>query len=210
MALITGSAFGTKIASEELYIEGAPQLYFGDVLVPYGFGPDSDGFYWQLTGTAALPVYQLGCYEGVTFGDNQSVNAIRCDVVGDKDVVIKREHMELKFTLKSFLPFTVLSPMLGGGPVTTNASQHTQKFGLGVIDNSKYYKIYLPKVYDETAGDYVAITGHRCKFVSGGDWSMSYGNVWSCPIAIWLLADESKPAAQQFATVIRSDLSVLV
>lgn len=209
MALVTGTAFGNVDATEELYIEGAPQIYFASYDTPYMFPPDSQGFYWQLSGTTANPVYQLGCYENVALGDNLEVNAVRCDVVGDKDVIIKRSHMELKFTLKSFLPFSVLAPILNGGAVTVDAGVGTEKFGLGVVDNSKYYKVYLPKVYDEAAGDYVCITGHRCKFASTGDWTMSYGNVWTLPVTIWLLADETKPAAQQFATVVRADASVL-
>lgn len=209
MALITGTAFGNVISSEETYLESAPQIYIADVNTPYMFPPDSEGFYWSLSGTVTYPVYAIGCYDSVSFGDSLEINAVRCDVVGDKDVIMKRQHMELKFTLKSFLPFTILSKLMNGGTVTTNNSANTEKFGLGQINNSQYYKIYLPKVYDEVAGDYVAITGHRCKFVSTGEISMSYGNVWTLPVTAWLLADEAKPAAQQFATVIRADVSAL-
>jgi len=134
---------------------------------------------------------------------------VRCDVVGDKDVIMKRNHMEMKFTLKSYFPFTILSQVMNGGTVTTNASEGTEKFGFGPINNSKYYRVYLPKVYDEVAGDYVSFTGHRCKFVSTGEITMSYGNVWTLPITIWLLADETKPSAQQYATAIRADQSVI-
>lgn len=84
-----------------------------------------------------------------------------------------------------------------------------QKFGLGVINNNKYYRVYMPKVYDEVAGDYVAITGHKCKFVSNGKISFTYGNAWNLPVTIWMLADQNKPTAQTFATIIRSDLSAI-
>ena len=209
MALVTGSASGVIVSQAEIYLEGAPNVYWAAYEAAYLKGPDSDGYYWGLSGTTALKVYQLGCFESVTLGDNTDINNLRCDTVGDKDVIQKRNHMELKFTLKSFLPLTTIQAVLNGSPVTTNVGEHTEKMGLGVIDNSKYYKIYLPRVYDETAGDFVSITGHRCKFVGGGDWSMSYGNVWSMPITIWLLADESLPSGQQFATVLRSDASAL-
>lgn len=209
MALVTGTPLGVITAQSEIYIEGAPNIYYQHVSGTYAKNPDSDGFYWGMSGSATYPVYQLACYENVTLGDNLEVNQIRCDTVGDKDVILKRNHLEFKCTLKSFLPFTTVQPILQGGPVTTNASEHTEKFGLGIVDNSKVYKVYFPKVYDEVAGDYVSITIHRAKFVPSGEWNMSFGNVWSLPVTIWGLADETKPAAQQFATVVRADLSAI-
>lgn len=209
MAIVTGTPLGNVISQEEIYVEGAPNIYFGAYATPYAHNPDSDTFYWGLSGTTETPVYQLGCYENVTLGDNTDINNVRCDSGGDKDVIQKRNHMELKFTLKSFLPLANIQPLLNGGPVTTNLSEHTEKMGLGAIDNSKYYKVYLPRVYDEVAGDYVSITIHRAKFVGGGEWSFSYGQVWSMPVTIWALNDETLPAAQSFLTIIRSDLSEL-
>lgn len=208
-SLVSGNPFGNIISQEDITLESAPNIYFGSTDVPYMFNPDSDGFYWSLSGTTANPLYQLGCYENVSFGDNIDVNAIRCDAEGDKDVIMKRNHMEMQLTLKSFLPFTVLSKVMNGGVVTTNNSENTEKFGLGVIDNSKYYRVYLPKVYDEVAGDYVSITGHRCKFVSNGQIQMTYGNAWTLQVTVWMLADSNKPTDQKFATVIRADPSVL-
>lgn len=180
-----------------------------DVNGPYWFNPDSDGYYWQLSGTSTYTVYQLGCYENVVLQDNLDINAIRCDAVGDKDVVVKRNHLELRFDLKSFFPLANIAPVVGGSAVTTNLSQHTEKMGMGVIDTSKYYKVYFPKVYDQTAGDYVSITGHRCKFVSNGEWRMTFGQVWTLPVTLWLMADENKPTAQAFATIVRSDFSAI-
>jgi len=209
MSLITGTAVGNVISSEEIYLEGSPQIYIADARGAYMKNPDSDGFYWMLSGTSTYPVYSIGCYDNVSFGDNLDINSVRCDVVGDKDVILRRNHMELKFTLKSFLPFTELSVLMNGGTVTTNASEHTQKFGFGDINNNVYYRVYLPKVYDDVAGDYVAITGHRCKIVSQGEIAFTYGNSWTLPITVWLMADESLPASQKFATVIRADRSVL-
>lgn len=211
MSLQTGSAFGTITPQIDSYIEGAPQLYFADVNTPYRYGPDSDGFYWQLSGTVSYPVYQLGCYENVSLADNLDINSVRCDVVGDKDTIMRRNYLELRFTLKSFFPLKTVAPFFGRSPsdVTTNLSEHVEKFGIGAFDNSKYYKIYFPKVYDETAGDYVAVTGHRVKLMLAGEISMTYGNVWSVPVVARFQADDSKPAAQLFATVIRADLSAI-
>jgi len=130
-------------------------------------------------------------------------------VVGDKDVIQKRNHLELKFTLKSYTPFTILSKLLNGGSVTTNTSQHTEKFGLGNVNNNQFWRFYLPKVYDDAAGDYVAITMHRCKIISTSEIKMTYGNVWTTDITVWGLADETKPAEQRFATIIRADRSAI-
>ena len=211
MALITGAAFGTVTAQSEIYIEGAPNIYFADINGAYRYGPDSDGFYWQLTGTAAYPVYQLGCYENVSLADNLDINSVRCDVVGDKDAIMRRNYLELRFTLKSFFPLKTIAPFFGTGisAVTTNTGEHVEKFGVGAYDNSKYWRVYFPKVYDETAGDYVAVTGHRCKMMTAGEISMAYGNVWTIPVVIRLMADESKPTAQLFATIIRADASAI-
>ncbi len=211
MSLVTGTPLGTIVAQDELYIEGAPNIYFMNVSGSYApndiFTGTSKTFYWGLSGTVSYPVYQLGCYENVTLSDSVDINQVRCDTVGDKDVIQKRNHMELKFTLKSFIPLTNIAPLLHGGAVSEDTGKHVEAMGLGQINNSEYWKIYLPKVYDEGAGDYVSITGHRCKFVGGGEWSMSYGNVWSMPVTIWLMADESKTSDQMFATIIRTDAS---
>jgi hypothetical protein len=211
MSLVTGSALGTTTAQTDLYIEGAPQIYFSDINGSYGFNPDSDGFYWQLSGTPAFPVYQLGCYEGVQFGDNLTINSVRCDTVGDKDVVIKRNFMELKFTLKSFFPIKLLAPWFGTAvaSVVTNAGTHMEKFGIGAFDNSKYYRVYFPKVYDEVNGEYVAITGHRCKLMTAGVVNMVFGNVWTVPVVVRMMAYDTLPTAQLFCTVIRSDVNRL-
>ena len=208
MALVTGSAFGQITAQTELYIEGAPQIYVADINCPYGFGPDSDGFYWQLSGTTAFPVYQLGCYENVSFGDNLTINMVRCDTVGDKDAIIKRNYMEIKFQLKTFFPLKTIAPFFGTdiATVVTNAGTHTEKFGFGSFNNAKYYKVYFPKVYDETNGEYVSITGHRCKLITTGDISFVYGNTWTVPVVARLMAyDALLPTAQMFATIIRKD-----
>lgn len=205
MAIRSGSAYGLIVPQSEIYIDSAPTIYYGDIAVPYFFNPDSDGFYWQLSGTTLLPVYQLGCYENVALRDNLTINDVRCDTVGNKDAIMRRNYLELSFTLKSFFPLTTLSAAMLGGPVTQNVGEMTEKFGLGQIDNNKFYKVYFPKVYDEVDGSYVAFTGHRAKFVSGGELSMTFANAWSLPVTLRLFADDSKPSDQQFATVVRFD-----
>jgi len=82
-----------------------------------------------------------------------------------------------------------------------------EKMGLGNIDNSKYYHIYLPKVYDDVALDYVAITLHKAQFVDAWTIAMVSGNKWMLGgIAAWALADDTKPAGQEYATIVRFDV----
>jgi hypothetical protein len=204
MPLITGTPVGTVNTMEDLFITGAPNIYFQD----YGAGelnnPDSDGFYSGLSGTTAKPVMEVGCYSDVSFGDNVEITNVRCDAVGDKSVLLKRNYLTLKFTLKSLFPLATLTNMLNGGKVT--ASGGLEKMGLGIIDNSKFWHVYFPKVYDEATGDYVSITGHKAKFVGTWELNMPYSDQWNVTgIELRCLADTSKPTAQQFATVIRAD-----
>jgi hypothetical protein len=209
MSLTTGTPLGTINSQSEIYVESAPYVYYQDSNGYYAKNPDSDGFYTGLSGTSTYPVYQLGCFSDVSISDNLDVNQVRCDAIGDKDVIIKRNYIEVTLTLKSFFPLKNISALLNAGTVTQNLTEHTEKMGMGVVDNNKYYRVYMPKVYDETAGDYVSFTIHRAKFVSQGGISLSYGNVWSMPITIRALADETKPSAQQFMTVLRADLSAI-
>lgn len=210
MALVTtGSAYGNVVQQSEIYIEGAPQVYYGSVNVPHMFYPTggSSQFYWQLSGTTTYPVYALGCYSDVALADNLEINDIRCDTVGSKGMIAKRNYLELTFTLKSMFPFANLAPLMNGSAVVQDTSIDAEFFGLGQINNNSYYKVYLPKVYDEEVGDYVSITLHRARFVSTGQLSMTYGNTWTLPVTIRAFADTTLPTNQQFATIMRRDPS---
>ena len=82
--------------------------------------------------------------------------------------------------------------------------------GIAAINNNQYYKVYLPKVYDDDTGDYLSITIHRAKFVDAWTLNMPSGDKWTVTgVTLWGFADDSKPAAQTFATVIRADPSAL-
>ena len=210
MSLVTtGSPYGTIVEQSNIYVEGAPQVYYGDYNVPYMYYPTggSSQFYWQLSGTVTYPVYALGCYEGVSLSDNMEINDIRCDTVGNKGIIVRRNYVEIQLTLKSLFPFSNLAPLMNGSAVVADASIDSEFFGLGQINNNKYYKIYLPKVYDEDTGDYVSITLHRARFVSTGQLNMTYGNTWTLPVTIRAFADTTLPTNQQFATVHRRDPS---
>jgi hypothetical protein len=208
MGLATGTPVGHSHSQDEIYIEGAPWIYYQDYDAPEWFSPDADGYYWQLSGTVTYPVIALACYEDVALADDLTVNAVRCDKVGDKSVIQKRNHLTFTFSLSSLFPLTTIYPIIRG-TVPLSASGW-EKMGLGNIDNSAYYHIYLPKVYDDVALDYVAITLHRAQFVDAWTIGMVSGNKWMLGgIAAWALADDTKPAGQEYATIVRFDPSAV-
>lgn len=211
MALITGAAIGNVLSQDtEILIEGAPWLYLQDFRASHLFNPDGDGFYWQLSGTTTYPVYSLACYEDVALGQDLTVNAVRCDKIGDTAVIQKLNHLEFTFALSTIFPLTTTRPILRGSAVTVDTGPGLEKMGIGQINNTQYWRLYLPKVYDEDAADYVSITIHRAQFVDAWTIAMPSGDKWVIGgITAWGLADDSLPTAQQFATIIRSDLSAI-
>jgi len=209
MALVTGSTLGvTPTTQDEISIEGAPNVYFQDYDNGPAYNPDGDGFYWNLSGTSTYPVYQLGCYIDVSLGEDVTLNAVRCDTVGDKSAVQRRNYIELTLTLQHLFPLSVLRHVMNASAVTS--ASPTEKMGIGKINNNQFWMVYLPKVYDEDAPDYVAFQLHRAQFVDAWSISMTSGEPWSLSgVRIRGYADETKPTAQQFATVIRLDDSAI-
>jgi len=207
-ALVTGSPVGTITTQDDIYIEGAPYVYYQDSDgVDELNHPDTDGFYWNLSGTVANPVIALGCYEDVRFSDNIEVNAVRCDTVGDINVLQKRAHLELSFTLKSLFPLSTVRSILRGGTAATYGSY--EKMGFGEIDNAEAFYIHFSRVYDSATGDWVSVTGHKCKFVDAWEMTMPFATPWTLGVTIWMLANDDMPDAQKFATIIRYDPSAL-
>ena len=198
---------GNTVASEDLYIEGAPYFYFSDpgVYTHEGEAAPGDELYWGLTGTAESPVYAVGCYEDFRFGDDVTINAVRCDTIGDAALVQRRNFMYVSFTLKSMFPFSILSRILRGGAVHMEADEHTEGFGFGEIDNTVFYRTYFSRVYDPTAGDFVAVTGHRCQFVDAWEIATPWAEAWRVGITMRFFADDDMPVAQRFATMTRLD-----
>ncbi len=209
MALVTGTPQGNVVSQDtEIYLEGAPWIYMQDYEADYLNNPDGDGYYWNFSGTTAYPVYSLACYEDVGLGQDLTVNAIRCDKFGDTAVIQKLNHLEFAFALSTLFPLTTTRPILRGSTVFTSSG--LEKMGVGPINNNQYWRLYLPKVYDEDVGDYVSITIHRVQFVDAWTIAMPSGDKWMIGgITAWGLADEGLPTAQQFATIIRSDLSAI-
>lgn len=208
MSLLTGVPIGNVIGQDEVYIEGAPWIYYQDARAPEQFNPDSDGYYYGLTGSTTYPVYSLACYEDVQLGSDLTVNAVRCDKEGDKAAIQKLNHLEFTFSLSTLFPLTTVAPIIRGStPLTI---PNFEKMGIGTINNNLFYHIYLPKVYDEAEGDFVAITIHRAQFTGPWTLAMPSGNRWLLGgIAAWGYSDPTKPSGQEFATIIRRDPDLL-
>jgi hypothetical protein len=211
MALITGTVpSGGLTSSEDIYLEGAPTIYIQDYLADPLHNPDVDEFYWGLSGTPVFPAIELGCVTDVSLGEDLTMNDVLCDNIGVKDTLQQRNYIEFSFTIQSFFPFSILTEILKGGPISTDADEHMEKFGLGKIDNAQRWMVYAPKIYDEEGGDYIAIHLHKAKFVDAWEISMPFGSPWQATgILLRAFADTRRVSAQQFATVIRVDTSVI-
>jgi len=215
MALVTGSPIGNVITQDELYVQSAPPIFYQDNDSGSGPGtvgllntPDGNGFYWGLSGTTNNPVYQLGCVTDVAIAGNIEMNNIRCDTVGDKGVIQRLNYIDVTFTLQTLFPLTSLRAIIRGGAVTT-AGSLTEQMGIGQPNNNKYYYVWMPSVYDEDSGDYLAWTGFRGQFVDSWQLSYSYAQNTNLGVTLRLFADESKPADQLFASVLRADASAI-
>ena len=209
MALVTGTPAGNVDTQEGIYVEGAPNIYFQDYTATPLFNPDGNGFYWGMSGTTAYPAYEIGCPSDVALTENLTINDVRCDTVGAVDTVQQRNYVEFTFTLQSFFPLQVLRHILKGGSAVTEADP-VQIMGLGAINNDQRWMVYAPKVYNTDVGDYFVIHIHKAKFVDAWTWNMPFGANWNLTgIRLRGYADTTKPANQQFATIMRSDLSAV-
>jgi len=210
MALASGTPLGNLVTPETIIVEGAPTLFIQDNTADPLHNPDSDGFYWGLSGTTTYPVYQVGCVLDVSLTESLEINDIRCDNQGVTDTIQQRNYIEFQFTVQTFLPFTQLSNFLKGGAVTTNAGANEEKFGLGKINNNKYWMVYAPAVYDEDTSDMLLFHLHKAKFVGEFTVDMRFGNSWQITgLVLRGFADTTKTSSQLFATVLRNDASVL-
>ena len=208
MALVTGTPLGTLTSSEELYLEGAPYIYYQDFDMTPLFNPDDDGFYWGLSGTTAYPVYELGCVSDVSLSENLTMNDVLCDNIGVKSTIQQRNYIEFSFSFQQPFPLENLAPVLKGGTVTETSP--TQKFGFGSIDQNQYYMVYCPKVYDTTDGDYVWLHLNKASFVDAFTINMGFGSPWQVTgIKLRAFADTDRLASMQFGMFGRSDLSVI-
>jgi hypothetical protein len=211
MGLTTGTPLGTIETGEEIWLDSAPYIYYQDATAGSLKNPDSNGFYWGLSGTATYNVFELGCVNGVSLTEGLTMNDVMCDQVGFKNTVMQRNYIELNFTLQQFFPFQSLSPIMKGSSVTEDTVNHQQAFGLGKINNNQFYHVYCPMVYDTDVGDYVMFHLHRARFIDAWTLNMSYGTPWQLTnVKFRAFADTSKPEIQKFGVFLRSDLSVIV
>lgn len=208
MSQITGTPAGSVVSQEDRYLEGAPNVYFQDYRASELFNPDSAGFYYGLSGTPTYPVYALGCIENVALADKLTMNDVRCDNIGVVDTIQRRDYLVLTLTISTIFPLSTIRDILRGGAVTQ--ANGTEKMGLGVIDQSRRSRVYMPTVYDQDNAYWLAFTLHKCKFVDAWSIGFRYGQQWQIAnIKVHAYADATLPAAQQFATVYRRDPGIL-
>lgn len=207
MALVTGTPLGTIISQEEEYLEGAPYIYFQDNAANPRFNPDAQGYFWNLTGSATNPVINLGCIQNVSLTEGVTMNDVRCDTIGVKDTIQKRDYVEFNLEILSQLPLTVIRHVMNLGVPTTGTGFET--VGIPRINNSQRYMVYAPMVYDEANAGWLMFHLHRAKFVDAWTLNMAYGEAWTLTgIKIRAYADESKPAGQIFGVIRRAEPSL--
>lgn len=207
MSLITGSPPGTTNTQESLYIDGAPTIFFQDYAAPILHNPDANGLYWGMTGTPTYPVKELDCITDSRFMQGITANDIQCDTVGVKGTIQRRDYVAIQFSLQSLMPLSILTNIMGFS--TAVVSSPTEQFGMGAFDNTKFWHVYAPRVYNETVGDYLFIWMHKCQFVEPGDLEFRYGEPWVAQFTLRGYADTTYPSTQQFGSWLRSDLSVI-
>jgi hypothetical protein len=207
--LVTGAPVGNIVAQEEIYLDGAPYLYFQDAVADPLNNPDGDGFYWNLSGTSSYQVSRIGCIQDVSLTEGLTINQVRCDTIGDKATIQRRDYIEFAFTFTSFLPLSITRHILKLGSAPTVGTGY-EKQGIGSVNNNQFYHFYAPKVYDDESGDYLAFHLHRAQFVEAFTINMRSGEPWMVDgLRIRSYADETKPAAQKFGVIMRGDASAL-
>jgi hypothetical protein len=208
MTLTTGSPIGSGVSQEELYIEGAPTIFFQDYRATPLNHPDASGYYWGLSGTTAYPYQELGCITDVKLSEDVTMNDVRCDTVGVKTTIQKRNYVEFTLTIASLFPFSELAKIMNLSPATVTTGVETM--GIPQIDNTIHYMVYAPKVYSATDNDWLMFHLHKAKFVDAWELPFTYGEAWKLSgIKIRAYADDTKPAAQLFGVIKRFDASAI-
>ena len=207
MSLVTGTPPGTTTSQEELYFDGAPNVYIQDYSANPLYNPDGGGYYWGMSGTPTYVVSELACITDVSMEEGVTINDVRCDTVGVKSTIQRRDYVDFIFTLQSIMPLSTFAKLSNYSAALV--SSPTEKVGIGTINNSQYWHLYAPKVYNDDVGDYLVIHLHKCQFINQGPLQMRYGEPWVQQFTLRAYADTTKPTAQTFGTIIRSDASAL-
>lgn len=208
MAILTGTPVGNLLTQEEIYLEGSPYLYFQDYTANPYKNPDGNGYYWDLSGTSTYPVYSIGCVQDVSLTEDVTMNDIRCDTIGVKGTIQKRNYVEFNLTILTLLPLSQLRHMLNlSSPTVVTDAEFA---GIGAINNNQFYMVYAPTVYDQDTGDLLIFHLHKAQFVDSFSIDMAYGEPWKVTgLKLRAYADETKPAAQRFGVIVRQDPSAL-
>jgi hypothetical protein len=136
------------------------------------------------------------------------MNAIRCDTEGDKGTIQRRDYVEFNLTILSQFPLSTLRHMLNISAPTVSTGLEIS--GIGTINNNRFYMAYCPKVYDPDTNDYVVFHLHRAQFVDAWTINMKGGEAWTTTgLKLRAYSDSSKPQAQTFGVIVRSDLSAI-
>src|SRR3972149_639611 len=176
MSLVTGTPFGTINQQEEIYIDGAPTIFYQKYEAGLFNNPDADGYYWGLSGTPTYPVKELACITDVSFMQGVTANDIRCDTVGVKGTIQRRDYVDMQFSLQNILPLSIFAEIAGFSPATVVTDM--EKVGIGNFNNNQFWHVYAPKVYNEDVGDYLMFNLHKAQFVEPGDLQFRYGEPW--------------------------------
>ncbi len=207
-ALVTGTPLGTIVTQEELYLEGSPYIFVQDATAGLFNNPDADGYYWGLSGTNTYKVYQLGCVLDVSLTEGLTMNEVRCDTVGIKATIQRRDYVEFNLTISSLFPLTVASIYMNLSTPTTGTAK--EKVGIGGINNNKFLHVYAPKIYDEDTGDILSFNLHRAQFVDAWTVDFKPAEPWTVTgLKLRAYADDTKPTTQRFGVIVRSDPSAL-
>jgi hypothetical protein len=203
MPLVTGTPVGNIVSQEELYLEGSPYLYLQDYrATPYRH-PDANGYYYGLSGTSTYPVYSLGCIQNTKMTEDVTLNMIRCDTVGDKEALQRRNYIEMEFELNSQMPLSVSKILMNFFDSTTVSG--AEFVGMSKINNNIHWMLYAPKVYDEVAGYWILMHLAKCKIVGNWTWDLNINGWKLTGIKVRALIDETKPANQMFGVLARFD-----
>jgi len=207
MTISTGTPLGSITTQEDIYLDGSPYIFFQDYNANPLYNPDASGYYWGLSGTATYPVYELGCVVDVALRESLTMNDVRCDTVGVKATVMRRDYVEFVLTIQSLFPLSVLrhTMKLSAPTITTDM----ERVGIGTINNNLKYMVYAPKVYDTDTGDLLIFHLHKAQFVDAWEVAMRSGENWQFQVLLRAYADTTKPDGQTFGVIVRHDASAL-
>lgn len=210
MSVESTGTMGAITTQADQFIEGAPVIRLQQRLAGVNLlnNPDSDGFYYGMSATAAAPIYEWNCYTDVSLTEDLTVNDIQCDRQGNAGTIRKRNKLRLTLQLKSLLPLSTvqMALKLTGLVATTDY----QKAGIGVLTNnsSDYWRIWLPKVYEPATGKWIGIQLHKAITVEAFTLDFTAGQPWMTQVTVDAYADDDMPDNQKFATIIHHDQDI--